>query len=63
MRRIMVVMLAAMLLVSFSFAMAQEKDPKAGEPPQSPTMGPGSMPGGMPSQPPGMGQSSMAPPS
>ena len=61
MRRIMVVMVAAMLLVSFSFAMAQEKEPKAGEPTQSPTMSPGSMPGGMPSQSPAMGQGSMAP--
>ena len=62
MRRIMLVMLAAMLLVSFSFAMAQEKEPKAGEPSQSPTMSPGSMPGGMPSQPPAMGQGSMTAP-
>ena len=62
MRRIMVVMLAAMLLVSFSFAMAQEKGPKPDEQSQSPTMGPGSMQGGMPSQPPGMGQGSMMAP-
>ncbi len=60
MRKIMVFMLAAALLVSFGSAIAQEKAPKSGEQPST-TMPSSSMPGGQP-QPQEMGQGSISGP-
>ncbi len=60
MRKIIVFIMAAALLVSFGSAIAQEKAPKPGEQPST-TTPPGSMPGGQP-QPQEMGQGSISGP-